>query len=94
MANSNARQGERMTTTTSAAGYEVEYEITQDIKPQWLNVIRRLQSACYGNQGLAVLSIRVLVDADGEPVLWTEPQRVKLEPRSTGLETLLDLTSK
>jgi len=72
---------------------EVTYNLTDDIKPQWLNVIRRLQSACHGNQGLAVLSIRVLVDAQGEPVLWTEPQRVKLEPRSTKLETLLDLTS-
>ena len=67
--------------------------LTDDIKPQWLNVIRRLQSACYGNQGLAVLSIRVLVGADGEPILWTEPLRVKLEPKSAGLETLLDLTS-
>ena len=72
---------------------EVTYNLTDDIKPQWLNVIRRLQSACHGNQGLAVLSIRVLVDAQGEPVLWTEPQRVKLEPKSAKLETLLDLTS-
>lgn len=82
-----------MTTTSTLPGAEINYDLTDDIKPQWLNVIRRLQSACYGNQGLAVLSIRVLVDADGEPVLWTEPQRVKLEPRSAGLETLLDLTS-
>jgi hypothetical protein len=83
-----------MTTTTSAIDYKIEYEITDDIKPQWLNVIRRLQSACYGNQGLAVLSIRVLVDERGEPILWTEPSRIKLEPKATGLETLLDLTSE
>ena len=82
-----------MNTTSTVPDAEVTYDLTDDIKPQWLNVIRRLQSACHGNQGLAVLSIRVLVDAQGEPVLWTEPQRVKLEPRSTKLETLLDLTS-
>ena len=72
---------------------EVTYNLTDDVKPQWLNVIRRLQAACHGNQGLAVLSIRVLVDAEGEPLLWTEPTRVKLEPKSAKLETLLDLTS-
>jgi hypothetical protein len=82
-----------MTITPSVPGTEITYEITDDIKPQWLNVIRRLQSACYGNQGLAVLSIRVLVGVDGEPICWTEPIRVKLEPKSAGLETLLDLTS-
>ena len=80
--------------TSTIPGTNVEYEITDDIKPQWLNVIRRLQSACYGNQGLAVLSIRVLVGADGEPICWTEPSRVKLEPKSAKLETLLDLTSE
>jgi len=79
--------------TSTIAGVEVEYNITDDIKPQWLNVIRRLQSACYGNQGLAVLSIRVLVNAGGEPICWTEPSKIKLEPKSAGLETLLDLTN-
>jgi hypothetical protein len=79
--------------TSTIPSANVEYNITDDIKPQWLNVVRRLQSACYGNQGLAILSIRVLVDADGEPILWTEPTRVKLEPKSAGLETLLDLTT-
>ena len=67
--------------------------LTSDVKPQWLNVIRRLQSACHGNQGYAVLSIRVLVNGMGEPVCWTEPMRVKVEPRSANLETLLVLTN-
>jgi len=82
-----------MVTTSTIPNAEISYGLTDDIKPQWLNVVRRLQSACYGNQGLAVLSIRVLVDAEGEPLLWTEPTRVKLEPKSAKLETLLDLTS-
>lgn len=82
-----------MTTTSTVPGAEISYDLTDDVKPQWLNVIRRLQSACHGNRGLAVLSIRVLVGADGEPICWTEPTRVKLEPKSRVLETLLDLTS-
>jgi len=79
--------------TTGNIPATVNY-VTSDVKPQWLNVIRRLQSACHGNQGLAVLSIRVLVDGEGEPVLWTEPLRTKLEPKSTALDTLLLLADQ
>jgi len=68
--------------------------LTSDVKPQWLNVIRRLQSACHGNQGLAVLSIRVLVDGTGEPILWTSPVRTNLEPKSRTLDTLLLLADQ
>lgn len=68
--------------------------LTSDVKPQWLNVIRRLQSACHGNQGYAVLSIRVLVNGTGEPVCWTEPARVKVEPRSACFDTLLALADQ
>jgi hypothetical protein len=72
----------------------VTVTLTSDVKPQWLNVIRRLQSACHGNQGLAVLSIRVLVDAAGEPLLWTQPVRTNLEPKSRALDTLLLLADQ
>jgi len=79
--------------TTATIKRPVEYHVTEDVKPQWLNVVRRLQSACHGNQGYAVLSIQVLVNGTGDPVCWTEPKRVKLEPRSSNFETLLDLTN-
>ena len=81
-------------TTSTIPDTKINYSLTDDIKPQWLNVVRRLQSACYGNQGLAVLSIRVLVDAEGEPICWTAPARVKLEPKSTGLDTVLLLADQ
>jgi len=80
-----------MTATTKRP---IEYHITEDVKSQWLNVIRRLQSACHGNQGLAVLSIRVLVDGRGYPHLWTAPVLTKLEPKSTALDTLLLLADQ
>jgi hypothetical protein len=64
----------------------------EDVKPQWsgplllwLNVIRRLQSVGrQKNEGYAVLTIRVLVDGDGKPVTWSEPECTKLEPMANG----------
>ena len=55
---------------------------TSDISPEWFNVIRRLQSVGRtGNRGLAILTIKVLVDARGKPCkLWGDPMVVKLEP--------------
>ena len=66
--------------------------LTSDVKPQWLNVIRRLQSACHGNQGYAVLSISILINSNGEPVSYLEPLLRKIEPKSLTSEALLALT--
>lgn len=77
--------------TTATTNQPIEYHVTKDVKPEWLNVVRRLQSACHGNQGYAVLSLRVLVNGDGAPVCWTEPDRVKVEPRSLAFDALLKL---
>jgi len=81
--------------TSTYAGVEVEYEITDDIKPQWLNVIRRLQSVARRGNHYGILSIKILVDRSGLPIQWTEPQRTGIEPMSSdGLERLIqDLTS-
>lgn len=53
----------------------------EDIKPQWLSVIRRLQSISK-SEGLSVLTINILVDKDGVPQAWTEPKQVKIEPKN------------
>ena len=56
----------------------------EDIKKPWLSVARRLQSVSKTG-GLALVSIIVLVDQDGNPRLWLEPRCQKVEPkRSTG----------
>lgn len=61
----------------------------EDVRPQWFNVIRRLQSvARNSNQGLAVLRITVMVDGDGTPVVWTEPHRMLLEPKRAAQHVL------
>lgn len=56
-------------------------EFPEDIKPEWLSVIRRLQSVSKSS-GLSVVSIAILVDADGKPISWTAPERILLEPKS------------
>ena len=66
-----------------------------DIRPQWLSVVRRLQSvARRDNHGLAVLTIAILVDADGKPVQWTEPKRTLIEPKASAEQLLALLTER
>ena len=55
----------------------------------WLNVIRRLRSVTYTSSGYAILTIRILVDADGTPVQWTKPVITLLEPKNEA--TIVDV---
>lgn len=55
--------------------------IPEDIKHEYLSLIRRIQSVSKSG-GYSVIRISVLVDADGTPIAWTEPTQVKLEPKS------------
>jgi len=65
----------------------------EDVKPQWFNVIRRLQNvAKQSNQRLGILTVHVLVDEHGDPVSWTEPRVVSLEPKSKSAQALELLT--
>ena len=61
----------------------------QDLKPPWLNVARRMQSVSKTG-GLALVTITVLVDVDGVPRLWMEPNCKKIEPRKAS-QDILDL---
>lgn len=58
-------------------------DLTQDIKPHWFNLIRRLQAAARCQSGHAIITISIVVDADGKPIAWTEPQTTKMEPMSS-----------
>ncbi len=55
----------------------------QDIKPQWLNIARRMQSCGRKQAGEAIVKILIVVDANGNPILWVEPKITKLEPQRT-----------
>ena len=65
--------------------------ITQDIKGDWLNVIRRLQSVAGQQKGYAIVSIQVVVDETGCPVFWCEPEMIKLEPQGRGAQFLAQM---
>lgn len=56
-------------------------QLPLDIQPEWLSVIRRLQSVSKSD-GLSVISINILVDKDGVPQAWTSPQKTLIEPKN------------
>jgi hypothetical protein len=60
-----------------------------DIKSGWMKVVRRLQSVAPTN-GISILTIKVVVNAEGDPIVWLEPTRAKLEPKSISWEELIE----
>ncbi len=54
-----------------------------DIKPQWLNVARRLQqcASCCGNSGVAIVTAHIIIDTEGIPAGMSEPKVVKIDPK-------------
>jgi len=75
--------------TLSGELWPVMPYLPEDIRPQWLNVIRRLQSvAKSGHDGNAMITVSVLVDQDGYPVSWTEPRRDPMEPKRMAEQAL------
>ena len=61
-----------------------------DVKPEWLNPIRRLQSVAQKSNGMAIITMRFVVNEEGLPVQWSDPTMVKLEPKRDR-NTILDL---
>lgn len=45
-------------------------------------MIRKIQSACSEHSGgNSIVQVNVLINSNGEPVLWTVPNVVRIEPR-------------
>jgi len=63
----------------------------EDIKQSWFKPIRRLQALASQNKGVAIITINIMVDKDGEPVLWTEPILKKIEPRKISPQEILSI---
>lgn len=59
---------------------EKKSTLPQDIRPEWFNPIRSAQAACTQNNGLAVLTMQVLVSGN-EPIVWLSPQLELIEPK-------------
>jgi len=49
-----------------------------------------LQSVAAKSAGMAIISMKFLINADGVPVQWTDPSIVYLEPKRD-TKTILDL---
>lgn len=50
----------------------------------WESLVKRLAGVAErecANRGFAVMTVEVLIDANGNPAFWTEPRLTKLEPR-------------
>lgn len=59
---------------------------------KWESLVKRLAGVAErecSNRGFAVMSVEILVDANGEPAFWTEPRLTKIEPR-IGAGVLMD----
>jgi hypothetical protein len=51
------------------------------LKPAWRDFALRAQSIARNNKNATIIRMTVLVNTDGNPMLWTEPKIIKLEPR-------------
>ena len=56
-------------------------EIPLDIQVEWFPVIRRLQSVAKSD-GVSIITLKVLVNKHGQPVVWLSPEVQLVEPRS------------
>lgn len=67
--------------------------MTDHIRRQWQKFANRMQHTARKQAGYAVIKVTVLVDASGDPVLWTEPDMTLLEPKAdcVTLPALLDM---
>lgn len=83
----------KTTTTTRKTTNISSMAFPQDIKIPWLNVARRFQSVARTG-GLALITMTVLVDQDGLPRLWLEPDCRKIEPKKNAEEIIELLTRK
>lgn len=52
------------------------------IRSAWLPFLSRLQSVAGKQRGHAIIRMIVIVDSEGNPVIWSEPKMTKLEPVS------------
>lgn len=52
----------------------------EDLRPRYLSLARRIQSAGCEYRGTTLVSITVVVDENGNPTYWTEPRSVNIEP--------------
>lgn len=64
--------------------------LTEEQDIAWHKLIRRLEQV--GRNGVySVVSIQILVDECGQPVLWREPDCSKIEPKHNAISIMDEL---
>lgn len=64
---------------------------------RWASVMSRIKQESRKTlennrrDGVCIVTIHIVVDADGNPIVWTVPNSVRIEPTSSAKEILLNL---
>ena len=62
-----------------------------DVKPGWVNIARHLQASVTGNNGYAIVTLKVMV-VKGDPVFWFKAEVKPIQPMAiTGIEVTAPL---
>ena len=69
-------------TTTPTVPFEVIHVTEKIPVGSWDSVIRRLMGAAVTNS-LSLLTVSILIDGDGRPILWTQPSCRRFEPHNS-----------
>ena len=60
---------------------------------RWGSLIKRLEQI--GRDGSqSVITVHILTDETGAPVLWSQPERVRFEPKSSAVQILEIIAQK
>ena len=51
------------------------------LKPKWRDFALRAQNIARQHKNATIIQMTVLVNSDGNPLIWTEPKVISLEPR-------------
>ena len=65
----------------------VHPQVLQDLDPQWLRVTRRMQSVAK-SRGVQIITMSVVVNAEGVPEYWFTPRILQVEPAASAAEFL------
>ena len=70
-------------------------KLGKDIHHNWLNVIRRIQSVSRSRNvtNCAIVSVNVVINDRGEPIIWAEPKVTLIEPMKDN-NKLIDLLTE
>ena len=70
------------------------------IHPEWGSVILRLMSEATStlanntSDGVAIVTMHVVIDGRGKPVVWVVPAGKRIEPSKDAKATIIDILSK